>query len=199
MKNNETGEYELVVGNPQLLSAFVIVVLLLAVAFAMGYVVGQNAPHSARVAAAPPVARDAGAPPASNQAAQAPPVPAPAIQSAENPEQPAAGDAARPAEPAPQPTTQAARETPPAPAPQAPAAGPDAAVGSYWQVAAYKQASDAQPIMQTLKDGNLPVILRQGSDGLVHVLVGPYSDTQSLSRAKNDLQTRFGIPNPIRK
>ena len=47
MKNNETGEYELVVGNRQLLSGFFVVVLLCAVAFAMGYVVGQNSPRSA--------------------------------------------------------------------------------------------------------------------------------------------------------
>src|ERR1051325_11338775 len=42
MRNNETGEFELVVGNRQLLSGFFIVVLLFAVAFAMGYVVGEN-------------------------------------------------------------------------------------------------------------------------------------------------------------
>jgi hypothetical protein len=51
MKNNETGEFELVVGNRQLLSGFFIVVLLFAVAFAMGYVLGQNSPRSARIAA----------------------------------------------------------------------------------------------------------------------------------------------------
>src|ERR1017187_1728135 len=51
MKNNETGEYELVVGNPQLLSGFFIVVLLCGVAFAMGYVVGQNSPRSAKAQA----------------------------------------------------------------------------------------------------------------------------------------------------
>ena len=42
MRNNETGEFELVVGNRQLLSGFFIVVLLFAVAFAMGYVVGRE-------------------------------------------------------------------------------------------------------------------------------------------------------------
>src|SRR5262249_43215333 len=48
---NETGEFELVVGDRQLLSAFFIVVLLCAVAFAMGYVVGQNAPKSGKATA----------------------------------------------------------------------------------------------------------------------------------------------------
>src|SRR5665811_2529663 len=51
MKNNETGEFELVVGNKQLLSGFFIVVLLFAVAFAMGYVVGQNTQRPAKLAA----------------------------------------------------------------------------------------------------------------------------------------------------
>src|SRR3954465_399160 len=51
MRNNETGEFELIIGNRQLLSGFFIVVLLFAVAFAMGYVVGQNSPRSAKVAA----------------------------------------------------------------------------------------------------------------------------------------------------
>ena len=50
MRNNETGEFELVVGNRQLLSGFFIVVLLFAVAFAMGYVVGQNTQRPAKLA-----------------------------------------------------------------------------------------------------------------------------------------------------
>ena len=50
MRNNETGEFELVVGNKQLLSGFFIVVLLFAVAFAMGYVVGQNTQRPAKMA-----------------------------------------------------------------------------------------------------------------------------------------------------
>jgi len=36
------GEYELVLGNRQLLSAFFIVVILFGVFFTMGYVVGRN-------------------------------------------------------------------------------------------------------------------------------------------------------------
>ena len=51
MRNSETGEFELTVGNRQLLSGFFIVVLLFAVAFAMGYVVGQNSPRSSKLAA----------------------------------------------------------------------------------------------------------------------------------------------------
>src|SRR5947199_3785728 len=83
MRNNETGEFELVVGNRQLLSGFFIVVLLFAVAFAMGYVVGQNSPRSAKVAdatatAPPPTVSEAGRPTPSSPAPQTPPAPAPA-------------------------------------------------------------------------------------------------------------------------
>jgi hypothetical protein len=50
MRNKETGEFELVVGDRQLLSGFFIGVLLLAVVFAMGYVLGQNSPRSSKAA-----------------------------------------------------------------------------------------------------------------------------------------------------
>src|ERR1700683_702995 len=49
MRNKDTGEFELVVGDKQLLSGFFIGVLLLAVVFAMGYVLGRGTPRSASV------------------------------------------------------------------------------------------------------------------------------------------------------
>src|SRR5450755_1768145 len=42
MAKNEVGEFELVLGNKQLLSVFFIVVILLGVFFTMGYIVGRN-------------------------------------------------------------------------------------------------------------------------------------------------------------
>ena len=51
MKNNETGEFELVLGNRQLLSGFFIVALLFGVAFAMGYIVGRNSTPSPKLQA----------------------------------------------------------------------------------------------------------------------------------------------------
>ncbi len=205
MKNNETGEYELVVGNRQLLSGFFVVVLLCAVAFAMGYVVGQNSPRSAKqteMAAQPGAAqeaRPAAVPPAAPaDAAAAPPT------AGEN-----QGDAAaQPAEAPPQPVTQPAMDTRAAPAvstpapAQAPAPAPvaaaDAAAGSYWQVGAWKQAADAQALLMTLRDGGMPAALRTGPDNLIRLVVGPYSDTQTMGRAKTELETRFGL-HPIRK
>jgi cell division septation protein DedD len=208
MKNNETGEYELVVGNPQLLSAFVIVVLLCAAAFVMGYEVGQNTPRSAKAQAG--TAAAVSTPPAANTQSPAPPVSTPAesnpSQPAEtNPTQPPADDAAKPTEAPPQPTTQPAREFPAAPAPAppvhqesaAPPATAAAPAGSYCQAMAVKQASDAQSLLQTLKDGGMPASLQTSADGLVRVMVGPYQDRAALSRAKTELETRFQIRGPI--
>ena len=42
MGRNEYGEFELVLGNRQLVSVFLIVVILLGVFFSMGYIVGRN-------------------------------------------------------------------------------------------------------------------------------------------------------------
>src|SRR5436305_14530416 len=42
MAKSDDGEFELVLGNRQLLSVFFIVVLLVAVFFTMGYIVGKN-------------------------------------------------------------------------------------------------------------------------------------------------------------
>ena len=51
MKNSETGEFELVLGNKQLLSGFFLVVILFAVFFVMGYIVGRNSTPSSQLAA----------------------------------------------------------------------------------------------------------------------------------------------------
>jgi cell division septation protein DedD len=198
MRNNETGEFELIVGNRQLLSGFFIVVLLFAVAFAMGYVVGQNSPRSAKVAetaAAAPSATEPRPQPAAlipTPPAQAPPpatdTPAGAAPAAETP---------------PQPTTQPARE--PSAAPAAPAS-PDAApvhaelpgpAGSFWQVIAVAEA-DAQIIASTLKKRGFPAFLSPGPKGLMRVMVGPYPDTAAMGKAKTDL-ANAGFPNPYRK
>src|SRR5690349_25127080 len=136
MRNNETGEYELVVGNRQLLSGFFIVVLLCAVAFAMGYVVGENS-HSAKpIETASASGAKSGEPRTDDsKSSAAGPSTAPSSAASEI-RQPAS-------ESSPQPTTKAARdvEADPAPAPakREPAPVPEtkatteAAPGQYWQ------------------------------------------------------------------
>ena len=60
MKNKETGEFELLVGNGQIISGFFILALLLAVFFAMGYIIArakyQQEPGAATTLAANPPA-----------------------------------------------------------------------------------------------------------------------------------------------
>jgi cell division septation protein DedD len=206
MRNNETGEFELVVGNRQLLSGFFIVVLLFAVAFAMGYIFGQNSPRSARLQ--PEAAAGTAPTPAPETRPQpASPAPTPVSDTAPTPE--AGKDAASASDapaPAPQPTTQPARESPaaapPAPTPRAPvpapvpAPAPEAAPGTSWQVMAVNQA-EAEVVAKALKDKGFPVSTAPGPNNLTRVLVGPYKDTQSMGRAKTQLEGA-GF-HPIRK
>jgi hypothetical protein len=201
MRNNETGEFELIVGNRQLLSGFFIVVLLFAVAFAMGYVVGQNSPRSTK---------------GENTAAASPSVSEPRPQPA------AAAPEQAKTEPAPAPTETASAQPPSAdPAPQQPAQQPPATqttkaperpenaneipvlaelpgpAGAFWQVIALAQP-DAEVIASALKKKGFPVFLSPGTKNLIRVMVGPYNDAASLGKAKTDLASA-GFPNPFRK
>jgi len=179
MRNNETGEFELTVGNRQLLSGFFIVVLLFAVAFAMGYVVGQNSPRSTKVLAETPATTPVSPGESGRPAASSVPAPPPQPQPAPSTDTAAAASADAPA----QPTTQPARE----PEVAAAAAAPELPPGSYWQVIAVAQ-SEAEVIYKTLKDRGFPAIMSPGPKNLVRVLVGPYNDTTSMGKAKTDLE-----------
>ena len=195
MRNNETGEFELVVGNKQLLSGFFIVVLLFAVAFAMGYVVGQNTQRPVKLASEGGAASTA----ANTAAADARPQPAspvtPVPVSSPPPAPDAAAGQAPPTDPASQPTTQPAQGS--QGAAEKPATGPatpgivassELPPGSFWQVLAVKPEV-AEAIRQTLKDKGFQVSLTPGTNNLTRVLVGPYNDSPSLGRAKTALET----------
>jgi cell division septation protein DedD len=206
MRNSDTGEFELVVGNRQLLSGFFIVILLLAVTFAMGYVVGQNSPRSTKTADASPAPGTTDGRPQPVGAVPTPVTPAatPVVQQA--------SDGAAPVEPA-AVTTTAATTTPaaaPAPPVAAPSAGgsqapsgpvTDLPPGSYWQVMAVGTA-DAQVVVRTLRDMGLPALMSPAPSvpnrgSLMRVLVGPYSDSESMGRAKSKLENE-GF-HPIKK
>ena len=201
MRNNETGEFELVVGNKQLLSGFFIVVLLFAVAFAMGYVVGQNSPRSAKLASdgtsMAPVTSTADARPQPST----PPPPTPVSTPPATGEQPPA-DAAAPvthpaeaAEAAPA-APQKATETVNTPTPASGVTPPDQLPpGNYWQVIAIK-AEVSEAMRQTLKNKGFQVSLTPGINNLTRVLVGPYADAQAMGRAKTELE-KEGF-NPVR-
>jgi len=189
MRNNETGEFELVVGNKQLLSGFFIVVLLFAVAFAMGYVVGQNTQRPAKMAAdgtgAGTVASTAvdSRPQPSTPVPAPPPTPAPETAAGQQPPPDAAQPATQPAQ-----GSQPSEEKPAAPASTGVVSPAELAPGSYWQVIAVKPEV-AEAMRQTLKDKGFQVSLTPATATLTRVLVGPYKDTPSLGRAKTDLET----------
>src|SRR5450759_3465183 len=107
MRNNETGEFELVVGNRQLLSGFFIVVLLFAVAFAMGYVVGQNTQRPVKMASEGGGASTAAADSRPQPVSPLTPAPVPPAPDAAAGQQPATDSASGAA---PQPTTQPATQ-----------------------------------------------------------------------------------------
>lgn len=188
---NQDDEYELVLGNRQLLSGFFIVVILFAVFFAMGYIVGRNSAPAASASAAP-LTNSAAKP---ETVAVLPPTRPPAETGAEQPS--ATADAA------PQPTTHAATANPEAGASArstpvageggaavraapAPAANTDSQL--YLQVAAVRKP-DAQVVIETLRKKGFPALLGDSPDGVrFRVLVGPFSDAATLGKAKSDLE-----------
>jgi cell division protein FtsN len=228
MRNNETGEFELVVGNRQLLSGFFIVVLLFAVAFAMGYVVGENS----RSAKAQTDLAGAGTPGGTPSEPRPQPASAsPANPPAQTPAQPAESSRA-PVDRTPQPTTQPSPDVPPptrevpppsrevpppkreppppkrevpatheTKAPPVPTASnvppAEAPPGQYWQVLATANNDSAQTMLHSLQDKGLPSTLSPGPNNVTRVLVGPFRDTASLTRAKTELEAA-GL-HPIRR
>ena len=195
------GEYELVLGNRQLLSAFFIIVILFGVFFTMGYVVGRNStPGSASNTVAANQRPDAAPSPTPAQSAAAPPVSAPLKEEAKEAE-PADSKPietkpveAPPATPPERPVTKAE-----VPAHRAPAARPSPSSGAavavnpgpgnmYLQVVAVGQPQ-ANVVVDTLKQKGFPTVLAQSPNpSLFRVMVGPYTNAASLGKAKAQLE-----------
>jgi len=192
------GEYELVLGNRQLLSAFFIVVILFGVFFTMGYVVGRNsAPASAaslpsttvagsqrpEAASPAPTPQSAAPPPAQEETKEPAIVETKPVMSAEKPPKKDAPQEAA-ARPAPPPSKKAA----------APAHGGLVAVNPgpgnmYLQVAAAAQPQ-AGVVVDTLKQKGFPAMLAQGPNAtLFRVMVGPFADAATLGKAKAELES----------
>jgi cell division septation protein DedD len=178
----ESTEFELVLGNKQLLSVFFIVVVLLGVFFTMGYIVGRN---SAPVDGAGTKGGEAyertdapSAMPATKS--QAP------VSAAEQP-------AAASIETA-QPTQETAQtETPAAPArpieiPVVAAAQPQAGQ-TYLQVVAVAR-TEADVLAEVLGKKGFRAFVApvENNARLFRVLVGPASDINDVSRLKGDLE-----------
>jgi cell division septation protein DedD len=173
VKNKETGEFELVVGNGQIISGFFILALLLAVFFAMGFIVArakyQTEPAATTTASStqPDVRQPTAAPPPS----QAPP-------DARNDAH--TDDAAKPAA--------EAAAAPPETHPDSPPVVAESMQGTYWQIIATKDPAGARALLQSMKDMGLPASLSPGPNDTTRVLVGPYSDNSTLAKIKSQLE-----------
>jgi type IV secretory pathway VirB10-like protein len=182
LPQNEDGEFELILGNRQLLSVFFIVVILLGVFFTMGYIVGRNSGTATAEVAANPTP-DTG-PPSAETPKTPEPAPAPAT----------------PTEPPPQPPAQAERQPEPAkpegeklppfkaePVRSAASAHPVAGQ-TYLQLAATSQ-HEADIMVDVLRKKSFRAMAAEIDEkpGTFRVLVGPITDT-TANKMRADLQ-----------
>ena len=185
MPHNEEGEFELVLGNKELLSVLFIVVVLLGVFFAMGYVVGRNSSpvDTARRS-------EAYVPPAAP--AERAPAPTSAVQTTTAP--PAAAASAETAAPEP------AVETAPAPAPEnAPVVLAQPQPGQMFLQVSAVAKPEADILVDLLtKKGFHAMVAAGPNESLYRVLVGPAKDTTDLGKMKGDLE-QAGFKSIVRK
>lgn len=196
MPKNEDGEFELILGNRQLLSVFFIVVILLGVFFTMGYIVGRNSS---------PVSADAHRPEKPtvvDSAARATPV-GEASRPAETPVEPAETirESAKESASA-MPPPEAPKEEPKKPEPKPvetpkPASPlPDQPVAGkiYLQVTASAKP-DAELMVDVLGKKGFRAIYAEVPEKpqIYRVLVGPLKDTAAVNQQRSDLE-KAGFP-----
>lgn len=177
MPKNEDGEFELILGNRQLLSVFFIVVILLGVFFTMGYIVGRNSGTlTADVATTP-------APDSKPQVVEPPakitePAPAPPAPTETAPQQPT-----KEPEPAPEPPKPEKVKAEPVRSGGHPAAGQ-----TYLQLAATSK-HEADIMVDVLRKKNFKAMAAEIDEkpGTFRVLVGPITDT-TANKMRADLQ-----------
>jgi cell division septation protein DedD len=211
LPKNDEGEFELVLGNRQLISVFLIVVILLGVFFSMGYIVGRNSsPATADTARNEKPKPGQDTDPSGNSNPDAP---------ADQPATPSSGNSSPPADSTPPSTppeiTKPAQVEPPAPAPTkivkakpSPASSPlaspvqrgagtgEPAGGDYWQVVATARP-DAEIIAEALGKKGFHVVLAPApKDGVFRVLVGPLPDASTQAQTRTGLESA-GFKNPI--
>ena len=212
MPRNEDGEFELILGNRQLLSVFFIVVILLGVFFTVGYIIGRSsAPvltadaSSALRNDSPPLVVESAAPPAQAEPPSQPQTKQPVTTAQQQPPEPARKEDTPPAKAEapkpPAPKAQAKAETktePPKPAPPKPtpakpappetAKAASAAGGIYLQLSATKKP-EAETYVDVLKKRGFPAMASQvpENDTLFRVLVGPLAEA-NVNKVRADLQ-----------
>ena len=190
MARNEEGEFELILGNRQLLSVFFLVVLLLCLCFAGGYVLGRSAAPVLTATTVVPQQeppKNTTPPPAAKEEAPAPAPVQTAQQAAPDPE-PVKPEPARPEPPKPEPVKPKAE--PPKPAAAAkliPPASAPIAGRIYLQISATDK-DKADTMVDLLRSRNLPGMAAAIPErpGLFRVLVGPMAES-----GVNDMRTKL--------
>ena len=198
MPRTEDGEFELVLGNKQLLSVFFIMVVLLGVFFAMGYIAGRNSSPAVADAKkdAKPIVVDSGQrasamPEAQPQGGQ--PVSTPPDNGAPVSTQPATAPAPASVTPEPAPVAQT-------PAPATKPVEKEGAAGTprvvepqggvpYLQVLATARP-EAEAVGQTLIKRGFKAQLAAvpNTAGTFRILVGPLKDAADIARTRADLE-----------
>jgi hypothetical protein len=192
---NDDGEFELILGNRQLLGVFFIVIVLLAVFFTMGYIVGRNsaplitADANARKTDVKPLVVDSPAP-ATAPKTEPPPEAAPAAAepAAQPPETPVKKE--KPPEkekPAPKKEEPPKAQKPP----PAPVSSNQPEPGkTYLQLVATRKP-DADAMVDLLRRNGFKALDSEVAEkpGLFRVLVGPVPDGE-LNKTKADLQAK---------
>jgi cell division protein FtsN len=194
MARNEEGEFELVVGNRQLLSIVFILMVLFGVVFSMGYFVGRAHSGPDETAAAQPPVNQQGRP--TPVGAEAPPAVDSSLQPGEakvtTPETAAAtsSTAAAPAAATPEPTPAPTPAPPPArtPPPAPPSTGPQPGQ-TFLQVAAVGKPQ-ADMLVEVLKEKGFPVVVAPVSPDsqLYRTLVGPLKNAAEVSVTRTRLE-----------
>jgi hypothetical protein len=203
LPKNEDGEFELVLGNKQLLSMFFVVVVLLGVFFVMGYIVGRNSaplanaePSIARKADTKPLVVDSPAP----KATEAAPSPEPSKPLETAVERPAETKPElpktelpkpEPVKPSPAPKREVAKEEKPRTVP--PASNQLVPGQTYLQLVATSK-HDADATVEVLRKYGFSALDSEVPEkpGLFRVLVGPIAPGD-VNKVKVELQDK-GLP-----
>lgn len=194
MPKNEEGEFELVLGNKQLLSMFFVVVVLLGVFFVMGYIVGRNSAPLTAVESAPTKPQTK---PLDVTPSQAPEATAPASTAPETSAKPASKEPVETAK-SEAPASQAKVETKKSeakaeiPAASKAAQAQQPAPGSTYLQLVATTKHDADAMVDVLRKNSFPAIDNEVPDkpGLYRVLVGPVNSAADYNKLKADLQSK---------
>jgi cell division septation protein DedD len=190
MPKTEDGEFELILGNRQLLSVFFIVVVLLGVFFTMGYIVGRNSAPGAtetggKIENPPIIVSPPALPSPTEPASPAATTPDPVPEASEAAGEPPGAQSAkaapegRDAEPA-----RPGEQLPPtSPTPEEPVPGQ-----TYLQVTAVARA-EAELFVDVLGKKGFHAIYTPVPDRSqwYRVLVGPFHDAAAVAQARADL------------